>query len=122
MTKEKLLQEMDTEIEGVVEYLKCTMQDLMYKAFEGGKKCAETDKAEEFAKEIVDKVKDMVDELQKQLNVHPVIIPQPMPPFEPVTTPTWPYQPIPPFTCDASKGNVPEAHLGEGETNGDNDN
>ena len=120
VTKEKLLLEMDAEIENMLEYLKGTMKDLIYQAFDDGQKCAEPEKAEEFAKEIVDHVKDMVDELQKQFNVHPVIIPQPMPPFEPVTTPTWPIPPI--ITCDASKGNVPEAHFDGGDTDGDNDN
>lgn len=120
MTKEKLLQMADAAFEGMFELVKSKTHDIVCEAFEEGKKYAETEKAEEFAKEIVNQVKDMVDELQKQLNVHPVIIPQPMPPFEPVTTPTWPISPI--ITCDASKGDVPEAHFGEGGMDENNDN
>lgn len=114
MTREEFMILVEPEIDSAFQKLRNRMMNLVQQAWAEGKRSAETEQVAEI-------VKGAVAEIQKQLQpVQPVVVP---PPFgEPITTPTWPYNPIPPFTCDASKGNVPEAHFEEGDTDGDNDN
>lgn len=114
MTREEFMKLAEQEIDKAFQGQRNRMMNLVQQAWAEGKRNAETEQVTEI-------VRGAVAEIQKQLQpVQPVVVP---PPFgEPITTPTWPYQPIPPFTCDASKGNVPEAHFGKGGTDGDNDN
>lgn len=117
MTRDEFMKHAAEEIDQAFRGQKNRMMNLVEQAWAEGKRNAETEQVTEI-------VRGAVAEIQKQLQpVQPVVVPQPVAPFgEPITTPTWPYQPIPPFTCDASKGNVPEAHFGEGDTDVDNDN
>lgn len=114
MTRDAMIAVAEREINEALDKLRNRMIWLVERAWCEGKKSAEMEQVAEI-------VKGAVAEIQKQLQpVQPVVVP---PPFgEPITTPTWPYQSLPPFTCDASKGNVPEAHFGEGDTDGDNNN
>ena len=112
MTRDAMIAVAEREINEALDKLRNRMIGLVERAWCEGKKSAEMEQVAEI-------VKGAVAEIQKQLQpVQPVVVP---PPFgEPITTPTWPFPPI--ITCDASKGNVPEAHFGEGGTDGDNDN
>lgn len=115
MTRDEFMKHAAEEIDAAFRGQKNRMMNLVEQAWAEGKQNAEIERVNEI-------VKSAVAEIQKQLQpVQPVVVPQPVAPFgEPITTPTWPISPI--ITCDASKGNVPEAHFGEGGTNGDNDN
>ena len=115
MTREEFMILVEPEIDKAFQELRNRMMNLVQQAWAEGKRSAETEQVTEI-------VRGAVAEIQKQLQpVQPVV--EPVAPFgELITTPTWPYQLIPPFTCDASKGDVPEAHFGEGDTDGDNDN
>ena len=105
----------EQEIDKAFQGQRNRMMNLVQQAWAEGKRNAETEQVTEI-------VRGAVAEIQKQLRpIQPVMVPQPVAPFgEPITTPTWPLPPI--ITCDASKGDVPEAHFGEGDTDGDNDN
>ena len=114
MTRDAMIAIAEREINEALDTLRNRMIGLVERAWCEGKKSAEMEQVAEI-------VKGAVAEIQKQLQpVQPVVVP---PPFgEPITTPTWPYHPISPFTCDASKGDVPEAHFDGGDTDDDNDN
>lgn len=109
MTREEFMKLAEQEIDKAFQGQRNRMMNLVQQAWAEGKRNAETEQVAEI-------VKGAVAEIQKQLQpVQPVVVP---PPFcEPITTPTWPYNPIPPFTFDASKGDVPEAHFEEGDKN-----
>lgn len=117
MTRDAMIAIAEREINEALDKLRNRMIGLVERAWAEGKRSAEMEQVTEI-------VRGAVAEIQKQLQpVQPVVVPQPIQPFgEPITTPTWPYQPIPPFTCDASNGNVLEAHFEEGDTDEDNDN
>lgn len=117
MTRDEFMKHAAEEIDAAFRGQKNRMMNLVEQAWAEGKRNAETEQVSEI-------VRGAVAEIQKQLQpVQPVVVPQPVAPFpfgEPITTPTWPISPI--ITCDASKGDVPEAYFGEGGTDGDNDN
>ena len=115
MTREEFMRLAESEINDCFSRQRNRLMGLVERAWAEGKKNAETE-------QIAEIVKGAVAEIQKQIQpVQPVVVPQPIQPFgEPITTPTWPLPPI--ITCDASKGDVPEAHFGEGDTDDDNDN
>ena len=115
MTREEFMKLAEQEIDKAFQGQRNRMMNLVQQAWAEGKRNAETEQVSEI-------VRGAVAEIQKRLQpVQPVVVPQPVAPFgEPITTPTWPISPI--LTCDASKGNVPEAHFGEGGTDDDNDN
>lgn len=115
MTREEFMKFAEQEIDKAFQGQRNRMMNLVQQAWAEGKRNAETEQVTEI-------VRGAVAEIQKQLQpVQPVVVPQPVAPFgEPITTPTWPISPI--ITCDASKGDVPEAHFGECGTDGDNDN
>lgn len=115
MTREEFMKLAEQEIDKAFQWQRNRMMNLVQQAWAEGKRNAETEQVTEI-------VRGAVAEIQKQLQpVQPVVVPQPVAPFgEPITTPTWPISPI--ITCDASKGDVPEAHFEEGDTDGDNDN
>ena len=108
MTREEFMKLAEREIDAAFRGKRNRMVNLVQQAWAEGKRNAEMEQVTEI-------VRGAVAEIQKQLQpVQPVVVPQPVAPFgEPITTPTWPIPPI--VTCDASKGDVPEAHFDGGD-------
>ena len=78
MTKQELLAEAEKTIEAGFELIRGKLKDIVCDAWEEGKKSADTEKAEVFAREIVEQVKKSI------------IVPYEMKQLDPtITTNTW---------------------------------